>query len=237
LYRYECEEKYKGVIYKLGVPMDPREQCVRFRESVLANWVCDACLWYYDEVCEENVQVCVLPAFCFSGRSEFPAGNFTLGNLTTVFARGVVEMAIVRIKREELKRLLEYGARSLPGESSNLMHVSNGFGYKFTSRGVSILEGDFESYVIALPSTLLALNELKGAQHIKNDEETKVLSEVVMQYCMANLSIFRGKDAFGAALDPLVRVFVERGLAEGVKNSLCPANPKMGRIVYSNTVV
>ena len=172
LYRYECEEKYKGVIYKLGVPMDPREECVRFGESALANWICDACLWYFDEVCKESVQVCVLPAFCFSGKNLFPVGDFTLGNAASIFARGVVEMEIVRMGREELKKILAYGAKSLPKESPCLMHVSNGFGYQIGSRGVSIFSGDFESYVVALPSSVMGIKELslQGIKRLRGHE-------------------------------------------------------------------
>ena len=104
------------------------------------------------------------------------------------------------------------------------MHVSNGFGYKVTSGVVGIVTGGSKPYVVALPSTLLGLQELKGIEKIRD--------EVVKQYCMANFSIFHGTDEFGTELDPLVRDLVHRHLHAGTKNGLCPASPKMGRIAY-----
>ena len=242
LYRNECEEKYKGVIYELKVPMDPREKCVRYKESALANWICDVCLWYFHDVCKGNVQLCILPAFCFSGREEFPAGEFTIGNLMSVFARGVVDMSIVRMSRQGITKLLTFGAKTLPKESGCLMHVSNGFKYKVTNKVTvnnvdivtsPIVTNDSESYGVVLPSTVLRIQglELGTVQEIGDDENNKVLSEVVMQYCMANLSIFRGKNEFNARLDPPVKNYIEDYLKTETKNELCPANPEMGRIV------
>ena len=101
-----------------------------------------------------------------------------------------------------------------------------------TSGVVGIVTGDSKPYVVALPSTLLGLQELKGIEKIRDDENTKVLSEVVKQYCMANFSIFHGTDEFGTELDPLVRDLVHRHLHAGTKNGLCPASPKMGMIAY-----
>lgn len=232
LYRYECEKKYKGVIFKLGVPMDPREVCVRFGESALANWICDACLWYLNDVCQMSVDVCVLPAFCFHGKKEFPVGDFTLGDLTTVFARGVVEMVIVRMGGEELKKILTFGAGPLPEESSCLMHVSKGFGYNITSHGIQILSDVPESYVVALPATILGMKVLGLGEVsvISGDEKTKVLFEVVMQYCKANLSIYRGAVEVNDSLDPPVLVYVTEQLKSKVVNGLYPAKPEMGRI-------
>jgi 5'-nucleotidase len=233
LYRFQCEERYKDVVFKLAVPMDPRVACVRFGESALANWICDACLWYLNEVCKMNVNVCVLPAFCFNGKKEFPAGDFTLGNLMTVFARGVVEMAIVCMGREELKKILNFGARPLPDEESCcLMHVSKGFGYNITGHGVEILSDVVESYIIAVPSTVLGIVDLSldNVLKISGNEETKVLSEVMMQYCKANYSIYRGTAEFCDAMDPLVLEYVIAHLRSKLRNELCPANPEMGRI-------
>ena len=66
---------------------------------------------------------------------------------------------------------------------------------------------------------------------IKSDESTKVLCEVVKQYCMANYSIFSGTREFQSLLDPVVQKYVAGFLTLGNQNGLCPAKPKMSRIV------
>ena len=114
------------------------------------------------------------------------------------------------------------------------MHVSNGFGYKITGRGVSIVAAeDFESYIVAIPSTLLRTKDLKfkGLEKIKGDEDTKVLSEVVMQYCMAN----QGTNDFDSALDPLVLDFCRANPKR--QSGIYPADPSMGRIMLFGNVM
>jgi 5'-nucleotidase len=234
LYRHECEEKYSSVIYKIGVDMDPREECVRFGESLLANWICDACLWYFEKVEKGAVDVCVLPASCFSGKSVFPKGDFTLGNLMTVLSRGVVEMVIVRMKSDDLKMLLTYGAKTLPNESSHLMHVSKKFQYTVRDGIVDIRSISKKTYGIAMPASLMNKKELNFSdlKIIQEHEKVKVLSEIIIQYCLANLSIYTGKKDDDGKLIPLLSKYVDDALKNGHKNNLCPAKPSKDRIVY-----
>ena len=189
LYRQECEKMYGNELTQTRVELDPTERCVRFGNSVLANWMCDACLWYY---MSDKVQICMLPAFCFFGKDIIPKGKFTLGNLMSILAGGVVKLAIVNMSGDDIMYWLLEGAKTLPSESGKLMHVSRGFSYSVTPENDEngklsnvILNGEKviaeTIYTVVMPSTLIEDKHYAEVQ--KTDEHTKPLVDLFKEYC------------------------------------------------------
>ena len=205
LYRQQCEKMYGNELTQTHVELDPTERCVRFGNSVLANWMCDACLNGYRN---ENIQVCILPAFCFSGKDIIPMGKFTLGNLHSILAAGVVELVILNMSGTDIKYWLMDGAKKLPDESARLMHVSSGFYYEITcneDRSVEISKITLHKedvdpekiYTVIMPYTLVETvcqrvrNDKIGGrtqdQHFegvaKDSELTRNLFDLFEEYC------------------------------------------------------
>jgi hypothetical protein len=81
-YDKAAQKKFGRVIFNTAVDMDPRESCVRFMESTLANWICDALAEDYSvQEGDQTVDIAILQGFNFAGKLLMHTGDFTLGDV------------------------------------------------------------------------------------------------------------------------------------------------------------
>jgi 5'-nucleotidase / UDP-sugar diphosphatase len=115
-------EQMKGIIGKTECALDSSEECVRFTESELGNFIADAM------TSEERCDVGLIMGFNIKGGYTLEAGDVGIKDVYSWFPVGgnvlVIEMTGVQIRE-----LLEAGVRSLPEESGALCHVSSKLRY------------------------------------------------------------------------------------------------------------
>lgn len=123
------DEFFKDEKFKMVDDMDPREDCVRFGESSLANFVCDACCEDYSaEVGDQSADICIIRGFCFSGKEKLGKGPFRLRDLFSVFPKSL-SLVVIELTGPEIVEALTKCCRNLPKECGMLAHVSASLEY------------------------------------------------------------------------------------------------------------
>ena len=202
-----CAKKFDRVLFQTAVDMDPTEESVRFKESALANWVCDMCAWDYnaDDGLDLGADICILQGFNFAGKAVIPKGNFTLGHLMSIFPKSI-RIVVVKLSGADLVRSLELGAKSLPGECGGLHHVSSRLKYtidlgaaheKATPKVKNVLFDDApidltRIFTLAISDSLaqggFGFTWFKHAETVVAEEFASQLHDLCVQYCKAKAS-------------------------------------------------
>jgi len=121
---------------RTAVELDSREQTLRFGESRLMNFVCDAAVELAvgsrsSASGAVQVHACLLEGYNVAGEQVTPAGDITMKELSLWFAsKGeMLKLVVIRLTVGELREHLERGIAPLPDESWGLLHVSGSLNY------------------------------------------------------------------------------------------------------------
>merc|ERR1711920_1164121 len=110
--------------------LDSRKSCLRFGESLLANWICDVCAEDYSaDEGHQAADFAMLMGLAMTGNREDPSGSVTVGHLFAWVPK-VVVLVVLKLKGADVIRSLERGCGSLPGECATLHHVSKRLSYQ-----------------------------------------------------------------------------------------------------------
>ena len=245
LYRTQCEKRYGDVIFRTAVDMDSREECVRFRESTLANWMCDACVFYHNEIwgTVQKIDAALLPAFCFGGKRIVHAGDFTMGDLIKVCPKSI-EFTVLRVSGDVLKAILAEGVSKLPNECPLLMHVSSVVKYEVDGKsgiGNVTVNGagiDSREFHIMVPSSLTLPCRPEDYEVVIRGEDMKPLADTVKLYCQAFHFLFNAINVSSGDVDSKIRGFIDKNRSNLEKfRHHYPANPTTGRILLQESHV
>eukprot|EP01038_Epipyxis_sp_PR26KG_P013996 gene13996-18771_t len=205
--KYEeiAAKKFNRSIFTSAVTLDPREEFVRFKESTICNWVCDACAEDYSKKDGyQSADICMLLGFLFSGKTSYPAGPFTMGNLMSVFPRPC-RIIVVELSGENIIKSLERGCKSLPSECGSLHHVSSKLSYtiiisKPNSNNNQIIRPKVKNvlfegnpiqldkiYSVAVADSMgtgdYGFTWMKTAPRIVDEEFAMTLQDLMLMYC------------------------------------------------------
>jgi len=131
-YHRIAEIKYSKEIAQMAVDLDATEECCRFCEGTLPNWICDVIAEDYSE--KEGLQsadIGLLMGFTFAGKKLFKKGPLTLGDTMCIFPKECI-IVVLKLTGEDIVKSLTRGCKSLPGECGALHHCSSRLSYKIT---------------------------------------------------------------------------------------------------------
>eukprot|EP01012_Entosiphon_sulcatum_P028837 TRINITY_DN349_c0_g1_i15.p1 TRINITY_DN349_c0_g1~~TRINITY_DN349_c0_g1_i15.p1 ORF type:complete len:609 (+),score=140.26 TRINITY_DN349_c0_g1_i15:1102-2928(+) len=115
LYADYIKEKMARVYCQTSVELDSREECLRFGEGSLGNWIADVLA----EEC--GAQVAVVCGASIGGKKVTPPGDLTQGTFFEWFPSEASAM-VLDVTGLVLLKLLEQCAKKLPGECGNFAH-------------------------------------------------------------------------------------------------------------------
>ncbi|CAE7643668.1 yfkN, partial [Symbiodinium pilosum] len=124
------DNKFMKVICQIKAPFDATEECCRYQEGVMTNWICDAIAEDYSEKDGlQSADFAMIMGLHFAGKQVFPVGDFTLGSLMCVFPKPC-QIVVLKLKGSDVIKSLERGCMSLPKECGSLHHTSAALTYK-----------------------------------------------------------------------------------------------------------
>lgn len=122
-------KKYDKKLLTFAQDINPRAEVVRFKESNFVSWVCDALAQDYSEkVGSQCADICMIMGGLVKGKAIKKAGDFSFGDLMSVFP-DPLKIVVLELTGEEVIKSLSLGAKSLPGESYGMHHVSGRLSY------------------------------------------------------------------------------------------------------------
>lgn len=141
-YQHYMESKYGKVLGKTSIDLDSREECLRFKESELGNFLMDC---VHDELDsdvkrivseKESLAFCVLGGAGIGGKINLPAGsNVTLGDIM-MWCPKECTFSVVPMLGEKIKELLEACVKTLSvdgtAECGSFPHCSHGISFTLT---------------------------------------------------------------------------------------------------------
>lgn len=124
------DNKFKQVICQIKSPFDATEECCRYQEGVMTNWICDTVAEDYSvKDGLQSADFTMIMGLHFAGKKVFPAGDFTLGSLMAVFPKPC-QIVVLKLKGSDVLKSLERGCSFLPKECGPLHHTSAALTYK-----------------------------------------------------------------------------------------------------------
>lgn len=223
---------YDKVLFRTAVALDSSVSCVRYRETAVADWMCDACVCTpYSLQHNLKADMCLLSGYTFSECAVVPPGDLTMGHLMSIFPESV-KLIVSRLSGREIHHILEVGAGELPNECGGLIHVSRELSYTIhvTTEQLDPRSGEMfreanwvdevyldgfpldwdRHYVVCLTDAMVKEGGFRSpclgnAVRVVDEECAPQLHDVVMAYCA-------------------------KSAADGAR---CPANPTGGRITIT----
>jgi 5'-nucleotidase len=231
-YKALKDKKFLRSIFNVAFDMDPRDETVRFGESLLANWIADICTEDYS--LKDGLQSCdiaLLTAVNFSGKAVIPAGEFTIGTLMSIFPK-IIHISVVKLSGDDIIKILTHGAKVLPNSCGSLFHVSSRLSYTVVvapspnAKKIApvVIDVLFDGqpidtkriYTVATDNKLdgaFGLSWFKAAERVVDTEYAATIQDIVKMYCARHrntsiLPCFCGGDGLEPAVSSFGRLKV-----------------------------
>jgi len=188
--------------------MDPTVEAVRYREDYLPNWICDICSEDYSlNDTSKSADFCILQGYDFSGKEPIPAGEFSLGDLFSIFPEKCL-ILVVQLTGDEIVKTLTVCAQGLPDEDGALIHVSQHLKYtidltqKSENPKSPVIVKDVlvngspidlkKAYSVAITDTLseggFGITWMKNAPRIVEEEYAAQIQDLIELYCKTHIN-------------------------------------------------
>ena len=125
-YNQKVDEKLGKPIGLSPIALDSTEECVRFKEGQLTNFILDIIQQ------ESGADIAVLGAAAFGGKEVKPPGNITLGDVFNWFPNETKIMTMA-LKGSTIKKMLDVMVKEVPAEAPSFPHPSANLSFTISS--------------------------------------------------------------------------------------------------------